>query len=408
MSMEIKMVENTTLGARLVVVGVGGGGNNAVNNMVEAGIQGVEFVAANTDIQALERSLASVHLQLGREISKGLGAGGNPEVGRGAALEDRERIKDLLNGSDMVFVTAGMGGGTGTGAAPVVAEVAKEIGALTVAVVTTPFEFEGTRRMDQAKLGVDELKKVVDTLILIPNTRLRSTAQKNASFIEMLKKADGVLRDAVRGISDLIVKPGLINLDFADVRTVMSEMGMAMMGTGQAGGDNRTMRAVEEAIKNPLLNELTISGARSVLINMTTPMDITMDELEDASNHVREMVHEDANIIWGCVMDEALGQDVRATIIATGINAQSQENVALRKMVVHGQLPLTSARGGEFDISAVDPVYLNQVPPYARNVNSHLRASGMRGKRGADSIGGPALDDGQNRDIPTYLRRQAD
>lgn len=407
MSMEIKMIENATLGARLVVVGVGGGGNNAVNNMVESGIQGVEFVAANTDIQALERSLAPVHLQIGRDISKGLGAGGNPEVGRGAALEDRERIKDLLDGSDMVFVTAGMGGGTGTGAAPIVAEIAKEVGALTVAVVTTPFEFEGKRRMDQAKQGVEELKKVVDTVILIPNTRLRSTAQKNATFVEMLKKADGVLRDAVRGISDLIVKPGLINLDFADVRTVMSEMGMAMMGTGQANGDNRTMRAVEEAIKNPLLNELTISGARSVLINMTVPPDITMDELEDASNHVREMVHEDANIIWGCVMDDLLGQDVRSTIIATGINAQQHENIT--KVAINGfeQLPLGSPRG-TLDINTLDPVLLNQ-RPYARNISTP-RATSMRGRRASasDAIGGPVLDDDQNRDIPTYLRRQAD
>ena len=395
MTMEIKMVENVSLGARLVVVGVGGGGNNAVNNMVEAGIIGVEFVAANTDIQALERSLALTHLQLGRDITRGLGAGANPEVGRGAALEDRERIKDLLAGSDMVFVTAGMGGGTGTGAAPVVAEVAKEVGALTVAVVTTPFEFEGKRRMEQAKHGIEELKKVVDTLILIPNTRLRSTAQKNATFVEMLKKADSVLRDAVRGISDLIVKPGLINLDFADVRTVMGEMGMAMMGTGQASGDNRSMRAVEEAIKNPLLNEITISGARSVLMNVTAPLDITMDELEDASNHVREMVHEDATIIWGCVMDENMGSDVRATIIATGINGQAVEG-APRKLAV-GQLPLGGGFRGDFDISAVDPVYLNQVPTYARN--NTIKPGRNAGARGTDSL---------DRDIPTYLRRQAD
>jgi cell division protein FtsZ len=385
--MEIMFESPERSGARLVVVGVGGGGGNAVNNMVEAGLVGVEFIAANTDIQALEKSLASTNLQLGKDSTRGLGAGANPEVGREAALEDRERIKEILAGSDMVFVTAGMGGGTGTGAAPIVAEIAKEVNALTVAVVTTPFEFEGRSRMTQAKKGIEELSKAVDTLIHIPNNRLRSIAHKGATFFEMLKKADTVLRDAVRGISDLIVKPGLINLDFADVRTVMREMGMAMMGTGQANGDNRTMKAVEAAINNPLLNEINISGARSVLLNVTAPPEITIDELEDASNRVRELVHEDANIIWGCVKDESMGDDVRITIIATGINAPAAEAAPRRLMVGGGQLDLDT-----------DIFSLNQVPLYARN--------GGNTKNPRQGIG--RSNDRPDLDIPTFIRRKAD
>ena len=253
MAMEIEMMDNLNAGAKLRVLGIGGGGNNAVNNMIEAGLRGVEFIAANSDLQALENSKARVHLQLGRNLTRGLGAGADPEVGRQAALEDRDKIKELLTGSDMVFITAGLGGGTGTGGAPIVAEVAKEVAALTVAVVTKPFDFEGKRRMRQALEGVEELKKVVDTLIVIPNTRLRSLAPKNARFTDMLKKADEVLLYAVKGISDLIISPGRINLDFADVRTIMSEMGVALMGTGQASGDERALQAAQKAIANPAI-----------------------------------------------------------------------------------------------------------------------------------------------------------
>ena len=280
--LEIEMMDNLNAGAKLRVVGVGGGGNNALNTMIEAGLKGVEFIAANTDLQALEKSKARVQLQVGKNLTRGLGAGADPEVGRQAALEDRDKIKELLGGSDMVFITAGLGGGTGTGGAPVMAEVAKECGALTVAIVTKPFDFEGRRRMQQADEGVVELKKVVDTLIVIPNTRLRSLAPKNAKFTEMLKRADEVLLYAVRGISDLIISPGLINLDFADVRTVMSEMGVALMGTGQASGDERALQAAQKAISNPLLEDISIDGARGVLVNITASSDMTIDEAGDS------------------------------------------------------------------------------------------------------------------------------
>lgn len=299
----------------ILVMGIGCGGNNAVNNMIEMGMKGISFIAASTDSQDLEASLAPVRLHLGKELCKGLGAGSNPDVGRSAALEGRVHIKELLNGFYMVFVVAGMGGGTGTGAAPVVAEVAKEVGALAVAVVTTPLEVEGKPRMSKAMTGVEELKKVVDSIILIPGTKLHSI--KNATIIRSLKKADEMLSSAVQCVVDLIIKPGLIGLDVADIRKVMSEMGLAMMGVGQASGDNRCILAMEKAVKNSPLYELPINEARKVIINITAPLDITMDELDDVRNYVCELVHEDAEIIWGCIMDEAMGQQVRVSIIAS-------------------------------------------------------------------------------------------
>ncbi len=393
MTMEIEMMDNLDAGAKLRVVGIGGGGNNALNNMIEAGLRGVEFISANTDLQALERSRARVQLQLGRNLTRGLGAGADPEVGRQAALEDRDKIKELLAGSDMVFVTAGLGGGTGTGGAPVVAEVAKEAGALTVAIVTKPFDFEGKKRMAQADEGVNELKKVVDTLIVIPNTRLRSLAPKNARFADMLKKADEVLLYAVRGISDLIVTPGLVNLDFADVRTIMSEMGVALMGTGQASGDDRALQAAQRAINNPLLEDITIDGARGVLINITASSDISIDEVSEASTFIQEAAHDEANIIWGTVIDDSLGDEMRVTVIATGIGNQKEAQMQVPK-VVNGGLSM-----GGFDPSSIDHIDL---PRYQRSNQGEKPAPPAKGRRGF------GLRDSADLDVPTFLRRQAD
>jgi len=308
--------------ATIRVIGVGGGGGNAINTMIEAGLGGVEFVAANTDAQALSHSKAPIKIQLGAEITRGLGCGANPDRGRASALEARDRLRELLEGSDMVFVTAGMGGGTGTGAAPIVAEVAREIGALTVGVVTKPFPFEGRVRMKHAGYGIDELHGVVDTLITIPNQRLLSLAGKGTAVRDAFAIADQVLLNAVRGISDLITVHGLINLDFADVRTVMNEAGVALMGTGIGKGDTRAIDAASAAISSPLLEDLSIEGARGVLINITGGSEMTLFEVNEASSLVHEAAHEEANIIVGAVIDEALGEDeIRVTVIATGLDS---------------------------------------------------------------------------------------
>jgi cell division protein FtsZ len=307
--------------ATIRVIGVGGGGGNAINTMIDADLGGVEFIAANTDAQALSHSKASVKIQLGAEITRGLGCGANPDRGRASALEARDRLRELLEGSDMVFITAGMGGGTGTGAAPIVAEVAREIGALTVGVVTKPFPFEGRVRMKHADYGIDELHGVVDTLITIPNQRLLSLAGKGTAVRDAFAIADQVLLNAVRGISDLITVHGLINLDFADVRTVMIEAGVALMGTGVGRGDTRAIDAARAAIASPLLEDLSIEGARGVLINITGGSEMTLFEVNEASSLVSEAAHEDANIIVGAVIDEALGDDeIRVTVIATGLD----------------------------------------------------------------------------------------
>ena len=309
--------------ATIKVIGVGGGGGNAINTMIQAGLSGVEFVAANTDAQALAHNKATVKVQLGAEITRGLGCGANPDRGRASALEARDRLRELLEGSDMVFVTAGMGGGTGTGAAPIVAEVAREIGALTVGVVTKPFPFEGRVRMKHAGYGIDELHGVVDTLITIPNQRLLSLAGKGTAVRDAFSIADQVLLNAVRGISDLITIHGLINLDFADVRTVMNEAGVALMGTGIGQGDTRALDAASLAISSPLLEDLSIEGARGVLINITGGSEMTLFEVNEASSLVHEAAHEDANIIVGAVIDEALGDDeIRVTVIATGLDGE--------------------------------------------------------------------------------------
>jgi len=308
--------------AKIRVIGIGGGGTNAVNNMIQSDLKGVDFIAANTDIQSLTSSLATVQIQLGANLTGGLGAGANPEMGRNATLEDSDKIREELAGSHMVFITAGMGGGTGTGGAPIIAKISRELGALTVAVVTKPFHFEGQRRLKQSEEGIRELRNTVDTLITIPNDRLISLATKKASFLEMLKKADDVLLYAVKGISDLITVPGLINLDFADVRTIMAEMGIALMGTGLASGENRALEAAQKAISSPLLEDITISGARAVLMNITASSNLGFEEVNEASSLIQKEVHEDANIIWGTAIDDSMGDELRITVIATGINSR--------------------------------------------------------------------------------------
>ncbi len=314
----LSLVEGPVKGARIKVVGIGGGGCNAIDRMIGSGIKGVEFIAANTDLQALRLCSAPVKLQLGAKLTNGLGAGANPEIGRQAALEDTEKIIDLLEGSDMVFVTAGLGGGTGSGGAPIVANLATELGTLTVAVVTRPFAFEGRRRAEQSDQALADLRQSADTVITIPNERLLSTLPPDTTFADGFTFADDVLRQAVQGISDLITIPGAINLDFADVETIMKEMGMALMGTGVGEGDNRALSAARKAILSPLLEDTTIEGARGVLINVSGSQNITLHEVNEATQVIRKSAHPDANIIFGSVFDESLGDKIKITVIATG------------------------------------------------------------------------------------------
>jgi len=326
--MTFKLVEQNSQQARIRVIGVGGGGGNAVNTMVDSGMLGVEFIAANTDMQALGSSKADIRLQLGPTITKGLGAGANPEKGRESAEESAQDIKEALKGSDMVFITAGLGGGTGTGAAPVVARISKELGALTVGVVTKPFVFEGRARMRNAEKGWEQMREHVDTIITIPNDRLIALSQKGTKFIEGMKMADDVLVQAVKGITDLINKPGYINPDFADLRAIMNETGPALMGAGQGVGDNRAVEAVNMAIASPLLQDISIDGARGVLVNISARADsLSMAEVTEATTRIYEEVHDDANIIFGVIFDETLGDAMRVTVIATGINSREMERL---------------------------------------------------------------------------------
>ena len=311
--------------AKIKVIGVGGGGGNAVNTMIRSNVEGVEFISVNTDAQALKGSQAPMKIQLGTKLTKGLGAGANPEIGREAAEEDRARLAEILDGADMVFIAAGLGGGTGTGAAPVIAEVAKEVGALTVGVVTKPFSREGKQRMGKADEGADHLKEVVDSLIVIPNDRLLGLAGKNMSILDAFKPSDDVLRQAVQGISDLITTSGLINVDFADVKAIMSERGMAMMGIGMAEGERRAAEAAQKAISSPLLEDIDISGAKGVLVNISGSSNMTMEEFDEASRIIHEKVHEDANIIIGLVINEDLGDSIKITAIATGFGASFEK-----------------------------------------------------------------------------------
>src|SRR6184192_1975511 len=321
--------EGRRLGASIKVVGIGGAGSNAVNRMIDAGLDGVDFLVANTDVQALKLSKAPVKLQIGAKLTKGLGAGANPEIGRQAALEDTDKVIEALEGADMVFVTTGLGGGTGTGAAPIVATLAAELGALTVAVVTKPFAFEGKKRMTQADRGLADLKECVDTVITIPNERLLATLERGTSLFDAFRIADDILRQAVQGISDLIIVPGLINLDFADVKTIMSGMGLALMGAGRASGENRAVEATQQAISSPLLEEATIQGAKGVLINITGGSDLTLYEVNAASTIIREAADGEANIIFGAVLDETMKDEVKITVIATGFDRRAEShNVA--------------------------------------------------------------------------------
>lgn len=376
--------------ANIKVFGVGGGGGNAVNNMISSALRGVRFVAANTDVQALNRSKAEHKLQLGDKLTKGLGAGANPEVGRDAAYESIDQIKDLVKECDMVFVTAGMGGGTGTGAAPVIAQTAKDAGALTVGVVTKPFYFEGKKRRELAEAGISEFRKYVDSLICIPNDRLLALASKKATFIDMLKKADEVLYYAVKGISDLIMVPGLINLDFADVKAVMSEMGLAMMGTGIARGESRAKEAAMKAITSPLLEDVSIDGAMGVLMNITCGPDLTIDEVSEAASTIQEAAHEDAKIYFGTVFEQDSTDEMRITVIATGIDAKD--------------MPMTPEKTGSGKVTPIrnrgqrTPTHINapqqqtqSAPP--QNVRPRPRPASLAG-----------MDDDLN--IPTYLRKK--
>ena len=316
--LRLKLADESRMGARIKVIGVGGGGSNAVNRMVQAGLDGVEFIIANTDLQALNLNAAPVKLQIGSKLTKGLGAGADPDIGRQAALEDTDKIIEALDGADMVFVTTGLGGGTGTGAAPVIASLASELGALTIAVVTKPFRFEGAKRRLQADQGLNELRDSVDTVITIPNERLLSTIHRTTSLTEAFATADDVLRQAIQGISDLILVPGMINLDFADVKTIMSGMGFAIMGTGMAEGDNRTVLAANAAISSPLLEEASVKGARGVIINVTGGPDMSLIEVSEASAIIQEAAHDEANIIFGAVVDPKMQGRVKVTVIATG------------------------------------------------------------------------------------------
>jgi cell division protein FtsZ len=318
------MLDEEQLGARIKVIGVGGGGGNAVNRMIQAGIKGIEFMVANTDVQAMRNSLAPVKLQIGGKLTKGLGAGANPEIGKQAALEDTDRILEALSGADMIFITTGMGGGTGTGAAPIIASLAAELGALTVAVVTKPFGFEGKRRRIQAEQGIRSLRETVDTLITIPNERLLNFVERATSLNEAFTIADDILRQAVQGISDLITVPGEINLDFADVKTIMHGMGMALMGTGVSSGEHRAVEAAQRAISSPLLEEASIEGAKGVLINITGGPDMTLFEVHEAASIIQEAADEEANIIFGTVIDPRMKDEVKVTVIATGFDSATK------------------------------------------------------------------------------------
>jgi len=383
--MRIHFHDETPRGANIKVIGVGGGGCNAVNRMIQAKMEGTEFIAANTDVQALKHCQAPVKLQLGVRLTSGLGAGANPDVGRRAALEDSEKIIEALEGADMVFVTAGLGGGTGTGAAPVIASLASEMGILTVAVVTIPFAFEGKRRMQQAERGLKELVESVDTMIVIPNEKLLAIA-KDAGFFESFRIADDVLRQGVQGISDIITIPGIINRDFADVKTIMSGQGYAVMGTAVATGPNRAIDAANRAINSPLLEDNCINGAQGILINVTGSSTLSLQEVHEASSIIQMAAHENANIIFGAVQDDAMKESVKITVIAAGFREVAGKKAAQRP----SYLPKTWAAKREQPPAQVAPQQTNVVQQVARNV-----------REAAPEMPSDDLD------VPTFLRRQA-
>ena len=378
-----ELMDNYSQEAVIKVVGVGGGGGNAVEHMLLQNIEGVEFIVANTDAQAMKNSSARTLLQLGSSITKGLGAGANPEIGRQAAMEDRERIQEVLEGADMVFITAGMGGGTGTGGAPIVAQVAKEMGILTVAVVTKPFPFEGKKRMEVASDGITELRSFVDSLITIPNEKLLSVLGKNISLLDAFKAANDVLLGAVQGIAELITRPGLINVDFADVRTVMSEMGMAMMGSGRAAGEERAREAAEAAIASPLLEDVNLAGARGILVNVTAGLDLSIGEFEEVGNTIKTFASENATVVVGTVIDPELNGELRVTVVATGLGAEL-ETADKPKLVVD------RTSSGEVDYEKLD------------------RPAVIRKKVSGEKFDGDLSGNMDYLDIPAFLRRQAD
>jgi cell division protein FtsZ len=387
--------------AKIKVIGVGGAGGNAINNMIASHLQGVKFIAANTDGQALEMSMAPIKIQMGEQLTEGLGAGANPQIGRDAALESEEAIREALADSHMVFITAGFGGGTGTGAAPVIAEICKDLGALTVAVVTKPFAFEGKKRTKLAEDGIDTLKKVVDTAISIPNDRLRGLAAKKAKLTDMFLKADEILLHSVKGITDLIMMPGLVNLDFADVRTTMSRAGMAIMGIGISSGENRAVEAAERAMSHPLLEDVPIAGAKGVLMNITSNSDMEFEEVAEASERIHDEVGDDADIFWGTSIDDSLGDEMRVTVIATGIGAEEPEIQQVPDNAV--ELPL---RGKVRDITPDDlerDIIDYEEPTFIRQ-QKVVGESGGAIYRGHQGLG---VDDTE-LDVPTFLRRKAD
>jgi len=374
--LNIKFVDDpTNSGAVIKVIGIGGGGSNAVNHMIDARIEGIEFLVANTDLQALRRAHAGVKIQIGSKLTKGLGAGARPDVGRDAALEDTDKIIEALEGSDMVFVTVGLGGGTGTGGAPIIASLASELGALTVAVVTKPFPFEGRQRMRQAEAGMEELRSVVDTLITIPNDRLRQTVDKHMPLSDAFRLADDVLRQAVQGISDLITVPGFINVDFADVKSIMKGMGVALMGTGHATGDSRALDATQRAISSPLLEEASIEGAKGVLVNITGGQDLTLFEVDEAMEVIHNAADPDANIIFGTVSDDSMQNEMKITVIATGFE-RANENLHNFPVRPNGGPPVNQSRPPSS-------------PPQAPSSSGRLM-----------------IDD--NMDVPTFIRKKVD
>ncbi len=408
-ALRLKLDETRRSGARIKVVGVGGGGSNAVNRMVAAGFEGVEFIIANTDVQALHLNGAPNKLQIGAKLTKGLGAGADPNVGREAALEDTEKLIEALDGADMVFVTTGLGGGTGTGAAPVIASLASELGALTIAVVTKPFKFEGKKRQIQAERGLEELRECVDTVITIPNERLLSTIARTTSLTDAFGSADDVLRQAIQGISDLILVPGLINLDFADVKTIMAGMGLAIMGTGLAEGEGRAMAAANAAISSPLLEDASVKGARGVIINVTGGPDLSLIEVSEASGVIQEAAHEEANIIFGAVVDPTMQGKVKITVIATGFDRPAPTRTMAPS-------------------SAVTPVDLHSYTTWKQDTGERVAASGgsrMTFSRRAvlelpippspavtaeieSSAPGAEFEPVSPLDVPAFLRRQSE
>jgi cell division protein FtsZ len=385
--MTFELIDTFTQTAVIKVIGVGGGGGNALEHMVANQIEGVDFICANTDAQALRKSSATTQLQLGTDITKGLGAGANPDVGRQAALEDRERIMEVIRGSDMVFITAGMGGGTGTGAAPVVAQVAKEMGILTVAVVTKPFPFEGNKRLKIAEAGLAELTQHVDSLITIPNEKLLAVLGREMTLLGAFKAANDVLLGAVQGIAELITREGMINVDFADVRTVMSEMGMAMMGTGQASGENRAKEAARLAVSSPLLEDVDLSGARGVLVNITGGLDMSIGEFDDVGNIIKEFASADATVVVGTVIDPEMTDEIRVTVVATGLGGVQ---LAKNETTVAAAAPQIEIVKKSMDINYDEPTVI-------RNSKPEQKKEFDNGDVNMDYL-----------DIPAFLRRQAD